>query len=51
MKPREETGRYRIYFRIPFSIYFLCYDMTLRKYVLMRKVWNEEWCHYMWKKI
>ena len=46
-----ETGIYKIYFRIPFTIYFVAYDTGIKKWFLARKRWNGRWGAYTFKKI
>lgn len=45
-----ETGRYRIYFRIPFFKYFIAKDMSYNVFCFMYKEWDEDWGQYRWKQ-
>ncbi|MCP4649759.1 MAG: hypothetical protein GY853_06720 [PVC group bacterium] len=46
-----ETERFKIYFRIPFTIYFIAKDMNYNKLRLMYRYWNEDWHIYQWKEV
>lgn len=45
-----ETGVYKIYFRIPFTKYFIAKDLDCGKLRLMFIVWDEKWGNYRWKE-
>ena len=46
-----ETGRFKVYFRIPFFKYFIGYDMDYKKLCLMYKVFDSAWGQYRWKVV
>ena len=46
-----ETGRFKVYFRIPFFKYFVGYDMDYKKLCLMYKVFDSMWGKYRWKVV
>lgn len=47
----KELIRYKIYFRIPFFKYFIGYDKTYKKLILLRKIWDEMLGNYRWKEL
>ena len=47
----EETGRYKIYFRVWPLVYFLAQDTQYHRYVLLKKIFNEDWGNYQWREI
>jgi len=41
---------YKVWFRIPFTIYFIAYDLNARKIFLVNKIFkNGEYCWNEWR--
>lgn len=46
---KAETEIYKIYFRLYPTKYFLAKHKDFKRFYIMKKVWNKDWCVYMWK--
>jgi hypothetical protein len=46
-----ETGKYKIFFRLWPTVYFLGRNKELNRFLLVRKVWDEQWGEYRWKEV